>query len=243
MQQSIITDKSKDPLGSAVLDFYNGKLKHPLTTQSSTFEDDDFPVSYLFRTFEQMPVLEQKALKLAKGNILDVGACAGCHSLALQKMGKSVSAIDISATAVEVMLKTGVTNARHINFFNLQNEKYDTLLFLMNGAGIAGTIATLPFFFNKIKTLLNKGGQVLIDSSDVAYLYKNEDGSIDIDINGAYYGEFDFTFAYGDCKSASFSWLYVDIDTLKHYAHESGFKVKLIMKDDNNAYLAKLSIL
>lgn len=241
MQQPIITDKTKDPLGCAVLDFYEGNLQYPLSIKSSMFDDDELPVPYLFRTLEQMPEIEQKALELAKGNILDVGAGAGCHSRALQKMGKTVSAIDISPGGVDVMLKTGVKNARHIDFFTLQKEKYDTILFLMNGAGVAGTVDNLPVFFEKLGTLLNDDGQVLIDSSDVAYLYEDEDGAIEIDINGAYYGEFDFSFAYGNCKSDVFRWFYVDFETLSHYAQESGFQSELIMEDENNAYLVRIT--
>jgi len=241
MQQPIITQKTKDPLGCAVLDFFEGKLQHPLTIKSSMFDDDELPVPYLFRTLDEMPEIEQKALDLAKGKILDVGAGAGCHSLALQKMGKTVSAIDISPLAVEVMQKTGIKDARHLDFFTLQNEKYDTILFLMNGAGVAGTVDNLPSFFEKLGTILNKDGQVLIDSSDVAYLYEDEDGSVEIDINGAYYGEFDFSFAYGDCISDTFRWFYIDFETLSHYAKEAGFKSELIMEDNNNAYLIKLT--
>ena len=241
MQQPIITDKTKDPLGCAVLDFYEGKLQYPLAIKSSMFDDDELPVPYLFRKLEQMPEIEQKALELATGNILDVGAGAGCHSQALQKMGKTVSAIDISPGGVEVMLKNGVKNARHIDFFTLQDEKYDTILFLMNGAGVAGTVDNLSAFFEKLGTLLNDGGQVLIDSSDVAYLYEDEDGAIEIDINGSYYGEFDFSFAYGNCKSDIFRWFYVDFETLSHYAQESGFQSELIMEDENNAYLVRIT--
>src|ERR1035437_6027899 len=121
------------------------------------FDDDELPVPYLFRTFEEMPELEQKALTMAKGKILDVGAGAGCHSRALQKMGKTVSAIDISPGAVEVMQKSGVLSARHSDFFALEDEQYDTILFLMNGAGVAGTVDNLPVFFEKLKTVLEIG--------------------------------------------------------------------------------------
>ena len=213
MQQPIITSKEKDPLGCAVLDFYNGTIQHSLTIHSSMFDDDELPVPYLFRTLEEMPALEQKALELARGSILDVGAGAGCHSQALMKMGKTVKAIDISQGAVEVMKKTGI-QAQHIDFFTLQGETFDTILFLMNGAGVAGSVDNLPSFFEKLRILLPKGGQVLIDSSDVAYLYEDEDGVIEIDINDAYYGEFDFSFEYGDCKSDVFRWFYVDSEKL-----------------------------
>jgi protein-L-isoaspartate O-methyltransferase len=242
VQQPTITDKTKDPLGLAVLDYFEGKLQYPLTVQSSMFDDDELPVPYLFRTFEEMPELEQKALTMAKGKILDVGAGAGCHSRALQKMGKTVSAIDISPGAVELMQKSGVLSARHRDFFALEDEQYDTILFLMNGAGVAGTVDNLPVFFEKLKTVLAPQGQVLIDSSDVAYLYEDEDGAIEIDINAAYYGEFDFTFSYGKNKSDLFRWFYVDFETLSHYAQEAGFTAEMILEDDNNGYLVRLTL-
>lgn len=241
MQQPLITDRTKDPLGNAATDFFQGKQVFPLVIKSSKFDDDELPVHYLFRSLAQMPPIEQKALELANGRILDVGAGAGCHSKALDKMGKKVTSIDISPGAVELMKDTGIPDARHIDFFEVKNEKFDTILFLMNGAGVAGTVENLPVFFSKIKELLNKGGQVLIDSSDVKYLYENEDGSFDFDLNDAYYGEFDFMFEYNNCKSDTFLWFYIDFDTLASYAQESGFACEKLEDDDNNGYLARLT--
>jgi len=240
MQQPIITDKTKDPLGNAVLDFLKGEQKKPLTITSSKFDDDELLVNYLFRTLEQMPEIEQQALILAKGNILDVGAGAGCHSKALQKMGKTVTAIDISPGAVEVMQATGISDARHYDFFEMKNEKFDTILFLMNGAGLAGRVVNLSLFFTKIKELLSYGGQIILDSSDVKYLYENEDGSFEFDLNDNYYGEFDFSFQYGNSKSDTFNWFYIDFDTLSYYAEQSGFKAERIMDDSENGYLARI---
>lgn len=242
MQQPIISQIEKDPLGQAVSDFYEGKKIYPLVIHSSMFDDDELPVPYLFRSLQEMPEIEQKALALAQGHILDVGAGAGCHSVALQNMGKTVTAIDISPLAVDVMKKEGISDARHCDFFTLADESFDTIMFLMNGAGLAGSVENLPLFFTKIKSLLSSSGQVLIDSSDVKYLYEDEDGSIEININDSYYGEFDFSFEYHNCQSDTFRWFYIDFETLADYAVESGFKIEKIMEDDNNGYLARLWI-
>lgn len=170
-----------DPMGAAIYDYYKTGSADALVVHSSMFEDDEIPVDALFRDFEQMPDLEKAALELSSGRILDVGAGAGCHSLALEKMGKCSVAIDISDLAVRVMNERGV-DARKIDFYDESfTETFDTVLMLMNGTGIIGTVDNIPAFFDRLRSLLNPGGRVLIDSSDLRYLFQEEDGSLMID--------------------------------------------------------------
>ncbi|MGL5958821.1 MAG: class I SAM-dependent methyltransferase [Phocaeicola sp.] len=242
MYTSILSPE-KDPMGAAIFDYYKHQQADTLRVFSSQFDEDEIPVAQLFRDFEQMSVLEQKALKLAKGHILDVGAGSGCHTLALQAMDKEVTAIDISPLSVEVMQKRGVKQATLINLFDpALTTTYDTLLMLMNGAGIVGVLDNLPLFFTRIKELLRPGGCVLLDSSDLRYLFEEEDGSFLMDLAGDYYGEVDFTMQYKKVKGGSFDWLYVDFETLSHYAAECGFEATLIAEGEHYDYLAQLKL-
>ena len=179
-----ILSKDKDPMGAAILDYQKSGRAGRLRVLSSMFEEDEMPVKHLFRKVEEMPMLEQKALQLTKGRVLDIGAGSGCHTLALQEKGLEVKAIDISPLSCEAMELRGVKDAECINLFDEHLETgFDTILLLMNGTGIAGKIEHLPTLFNRLKALLNKGGQILIDSSDLKYIYENEDGSFDINLN------------------------------------------------------------
>jgi len=76
-----------------------------------------------------MPDIEQKALQLCRGKVLDVGAAAGCHSIVLKKSGLSIVPVDVSEKAVEVMKARGLPEAKQADYFEMKNEKYDTLLF------------------------------------------------------------------------------------------------------------------
>ena len=128
----------KDPMGRAIADYHkNGKASR-LRVFSPMFDEDEIPVTTLFRSLDDMPAIEREALQLAHGRILDVGAGAGCHSLALQGMGKDVTAIDISPLAVPTMHERGVKDVREQDFFALDGQ-YDTILMLMNGIGIVGS--------------------------------------------------------------------------------------------------------
>ncbi len=189
-----------------------------------------------------MPVLEQKALQLAKGRVLDIEAGSGCHTLALQEKGFTVKAIDISPLSCEAMKLRGVKDAECINLFDdhLEGTGFDTILLLMNGTGIAGKIEHLPALFQRLKALLNPGGQILIDSSDLKYIYENEDGSFDINLNGAYYGEVDYQMIYKDVKGDRFDWLYVDFPLLKSIAETCGLHGELVAEGEHYDYLARI---
>ena len=234
----------KDPMGAAIADYQKRGKAAKLRVFSSFFDEDEIPVSQLFRSFEEMPPLEKTALQMATGKILDCGAGSGCHSLALQNMGKEVQAIDISPLSVETMQQRGVKQASQINLFDKHFiEKLDRILMLMNGSGIIGKLAYMPLFFNKMKQILTPGGCIYMDSSDLRYLFEEEDGSIDIDLAGDYYGEVDFQMQYKQIKGESFDWLYIDFQTLKLYATQSGFTVELIEEGEHYDYLARLSLL
>lgn len=233
----------KDPMGAAIADYFEHHRADRLRVFSSQFDEDEIPVKELFRAEKQMPLLERTALSMATGRILDVGAGSGCHSLALQEAGKEVHAIDISPLSIEVMKRRGVQNVAQINLFDERFcESFDTILMLMNGSGIIGKLENLPAFFKKMKQLLRPGGCVLMDSSDLSYLFEEEDGSIVIDLAGDYYGEVDFQMQYKEVKGDSFDWLYIDFQTLSLYATENGFKAELVKKGKHYNYLAKLTL-
>ena len=236
-----VLDVRRDPMGVAIADFYKNGIAGRLRVQSSMFDEDEIPVAHLFREEDEMGDLELKALELSKGRILDVGAGAGCHALALQDRGVEVVAIDVSPLSVEVMTKSGVDDARLVNLYDeALCEKFDTILMLMNGSGIIGKIANMPQFFARIDSLLAEGGQVLMDSSDLIYLFEDEDGGVDIDLAGDYYGEVDFTMQYKNIKGETFDWLYIDFETLAFYAQENGFVAELVENGEHYDYLARI---
>ena len=235
-----IPANNEDPLGMAVSDYYTTSQEADIIVRSDIADNDVIPVSYLFRNVSDMPRIEQQALKLCKGKVLDVGAAAGCHSLVLLKRGIDVTALEISALCCEVMRKRGITDVIHMDFYRYENKKYDTLLFLMNGIGIAGTIQHLDKFLEKAYSLLNAGGRIIFDSSDIVYLYIEEDGSEWINLNNTYYGELTYTLQYKSITSQPFPWLFIDFNTLAPIAQRNGFKPQLIARGDHYDYLGIL---
>jgi SAM-dependent methyltransferase len=231
----------KDLFGKAILDYQTNNSSEDLVTETSISEADEMSVNYLFRTFSEMPKIEQEALKMCHGKILDVGCGAGSHSLYLEnEMVFEVTSIDISEKAIQACKLRGLKNARVQNVLDLENEKFDTILLLMNGTGIFGTLKETSKYLQKLKSLLNPNGQILIDSSDIIYMFdQNDDGSYLIPAD-AYYGELTFTIQYKGETEETFPWLYLDYNTLQNAAIANNMQCELITEGEHFDYLARL---
>lgn len=225
----------------ALQDYQGGHYSEDISTSSSLDEEDHIPLPYLFRSFAEMPKLEQKALELCRGSVLDIGAGAGSHSLYLQEKGLKVTALDASAGAIETCSKRGVEQTVHSALLDFKGSQFDTLLMLMNGIGIVGRMGNLHAYFLHLRSLLRPNGQILLDSSDIIYMFEeDDDGGVWVPDTGNYYGEVEFTMGYKGQKSDPFYWLYIDYHTLSNAAMSSGLKCELVEEGDHYDYLARL---
>ncbi|MGB5386489.1 MAG: methyltransferase domain-containing protein [Eudoraea sp.] len=232
---------SRDIFGMALIDFQKGNYSEDIITFSSLDEKDILPLPYLFRDYDAMPLIEQKALDLCRGTVLDVGCGSGSHSLYLQNKGVEVIGLDESEGAVCTSKLRGVKNVIHSNIYDYSGMKFDTILLLMNGVGIAGRLNGLPRLLNHLEGLLNPGGQILLDSSDIIYMFQvDDDGGYRIPNHGKYYGEIEFTMEYKGLKSAPFNWLYLDYNSLKQIAEQQNLSCELICEGIHYDYLAML---
>ncbi|WP_430412090.1 class I SAM-dependent methyltransferase [Kordia sp.] len=233
----------KDLFGKAILDYQQGNYTEDLVTATSISEEDSLPLPYLFRSYPEMPEIEQTALQLSKGKVLDVGCGAGSHSLYLQnEQNLDVTAIDVSKAAIEACKLRGITNAIETNVLDFSGN-FDTILLLMNGAGMCGKLKNIANFLNHLKTLLNKDGQILVDSSDIIYMFdEDEDGGKWIPSENDYYGELLYYVSYKGEHEAPFHWLYIDYNTLQNAAHACGLQCELLLEGEHYDYLAKLYI-
>jgi SAM-dependent methyltransferase len=224
----------RDVLGSAWLDYWHNQTVAPLLLHPSYGPTEEMPVNYFFRDAHEFPPIEQYALDLCRGQILDVGAGVGSHALFLQQQKKAVTTLEISPVGVQIQQARGVKCALQTDYRDYQPGGFDTVLLLMNGIGLVGSLAGLRDFFQRAKAWISPAGQLLFDSSDIAYLY--EDTNLPAD---GYYGEVRYQFEYRNCWGEWFSWLYVDQDTLRQVAQETGWQTQVIFQDDQDQYLVR----
>ena len=232
----------KDLMGRAIWDYYYQENSEDLQTETSISELDDLPVSYLFRDYQEMNALEKKALDSSFGKVLDVGSGAGSHSLYLQNERKlEVTALDISPKSIEVCKARGVKNAICEDLLQFSEKNFDTVLLLMNGTGIFQSLEHIDQYLQKLKSLVAENGQILLDSTDILYMYdQDEEGGVLVPATG-YYGELDYYLHYKGESELPMKWLYLDFDTLENAAIANGFKIQKIEQLEDS-YLAQLTL-
>lgn len=229
-----------NPFEQAFTDYFNGDKKATVIVHNTKGDDELMSVQYFFRSFKEMPELEQKALSQCSGSVLDIGAGSGIHALYLQDKGYDITALDIRPGFVNVMKKRGIKKVVLSDIFQYKENRFDTLLMMMNGIGFAINFEGLKKFLIHAKTLLKPGGQIILDSADLLFLYEEEDGSYLIDLNESYYGEVEYQVEYKGILEEPFKWLFVDFSNLSQYAEEAGFRSELLFEDDHHNYLARL---
>lgn len=233
----------KDLFGTAILDYQTHNAPENLITETTISEADEMSVAYLFRSFEDMPALEQTALALSFGTVLDVGCGAGSHSLYLQNnQHLDVTSIDISPNAIQACSLRGCQKAIVQDVMDMENQAFDTILLLMNGAGMCGRLSKMKGFLIKLKSLMKTNGQILLDSSDIIYMFdEDDDGGKWIPSDFEYYGEVVFDITYKGKKEKPFQWMYIDFQTLQNVALSVGLHCELILEGTHYDYLAKLT--
>jgi SAM-dependent methyltransferase len=229
---------------AAAMEAYHRGKHDAIMVVYDDFQRDEVPVSYFFRGSDQFPPLEQLALELCRGRVLDVGAGSGCHSLALQQRGFDVTAIEILPALVRILQERGVRDARLATWMDIDAEPFDTVFMMMNGLGLTETLAGLRHFFREARRLVRRGGQVLADSTDVRARLDPEAGRTGAleRPDGRYVGELHFQIEYEGRKGEPFPQLYVDANTLVRLAREEEWTCDIVSEpDEYGHYLARLS--
>lgn len=231
---------SWQPLGEALLDYQAGNVQATLIIRSSIEYDRQVPVKAFYRQSGNFPKIEKTAMEKCKGKVLDIGAGAGSHTIYLQKKGHDVTAIDINPLAIEVARERGVKNALCADIFTFEGDKYDTILMMMNGIGVARDLQGLSMLLQHLKTLLAPGGQILFDSTDISYVSSDDKAFASLKKHkGTYQGTVFYELEYKGKTGAVYPWLFIDKQTLTTIAESCGYHCH-IAYEIQDQYLARL---
>ena len=228
--------KTPSPADHACLDYWRRETAALLLLHTSYGTTEEMPVDYFFRDATEFPPLEQFALSVCQGRVLEIGAGTGGHALYLQQQGLAVTTLDTSAAAVRIQQERGVQQALLADYRTYNGLVYDTVLLLMNGIGVVGTLVGLRSFLQQAQQWLVPTGQLLFDSSDIAYLYDDIPAPTE-----HYYGEVRYQYEYQQQRGEWFPWLYVDSETLQAVAQSLGWHAQVIFQDDTDQYVARLT--
>jgi SAM-dependent methyltransferase len=203
---------------------------------------EEWPVSLFFRDADEFPPLERQALELCGTSVIDVGAGAGPHTLALLERGHDVLAVE-SLPEIAVMLRArGLPRVTVCSLDELPAGQADTVLMLMNGLGLAGTLDGLVPLLESARRLLAPGGRIVADSTDPRQWLEPEDTGDELLLqDGRFGGEVQFQLEYEGRRGELFPFLYVDPETLRDRGLRAGLQLEEVRPFADGTYLAILA--
>lgn len=243
MDGPVVRNAQWGPLGRALLDYHRGFTDARITVHTDLWHDESTPVEEFYRPQDQpLPEIEVVALDSCRGRVLDLGAGAGRHALELQKRGHEVTALDIAPDAVSVSRERGVKDVRCGDLKSVAGERFDTIVLLMHGIGLVGTLERLAAFLHSIQSHLEEDGQIIFDSADLGLVIPEyfDEGLDRWRSGGPYPGEIEYRLTYGELQGDPYPWLFIDPITLAERAKGTGFSTQVIARGKRGAFLSRL---
>jgi SAM-dependent methyltransferase len=229
-----------DPIGLACEEYWRRKKATKILVKSSIPEHSVIEASLFFRTFARMPKLEKMALSACRGSVLDLGGGVGSHGLYLQRKKFEVCLLDISERCCQIATERGVKKVFNQDFRRSLPGKYKTILMMMNGIGVCGTLVGLKAFLKKVKKNLQPGGCILFDSCDILFAYEQKNSAILLEVNRKYYGELIYETSYKKIKSEPFPWLFIGVDKMREIAEKMNYRFQVLHQQKDGRYLGRL---
>jgi SAM-dependent methyltransferase len=227
-------DEPWAPLDAALAAYRAGRRQVELVLRTDVAEEEHVPVSLFFRPVESMPAVERRALAEARGRVLDVGAGPGAHAAPLAAAGHAVTALEILPVALAALHGGGVVDVRDGGLEALgPEERFDTVLVLMNGLGLPGTMAALDDFLAALAGHLEAGGRILADSTDPARW--------DVPDDGRYVGEVHMQLEFDGQAGPPFPFLFVDPEALAAACTRVGLTCEVLEREEDGRYLARMA--
>jgi SAM-dependent methyltransferase len=235
------TDRSRwGPLADALRAYQDGRTDARLVVRTDLGTREEWPAALFFRTPRDFPCLEREALRNCGRRVIDVGAGAGPHALALLSEGHEVLAVESLPEIAAILTARGVEKVTVRPLEDLPARTADTVLLLMNGLGLAGTLDGLQPLLESAARLLAPGGRVVADSTDPRHFLEIGEAESLFGQDGRYGGEVQFQIEFEGEKGAPIPFLYVDAGTLAQHARKAGLSLFAALPFENGTYLAIL---
>ncbi|MFK7895568.1 MAG: class I SAM-dependent methyltransferase [Myxococcota bacterium] len=228
-----------EPLAAALMDHYESG--RPRRVQATRADGVCFEIETeeYFTLEGQLAKLDAQAMARCVGRVLDVGAGAGRHALALQSQGCEVVAIDLSPLCVALCEARGVRDARVFDVLDLGPDaplgQFDTIFFGMQTLGVAGGVGTLVKMLARLRASLAPGGCIVADSSALREAWDGE-----VEDTSPSRGEIVLSTRYRGWRGEPFPWLYLSESDLRAVAEEAGFLTETLGSDSGGEFLVAL---
>jgi SAM-dependent methyltransferase len=203
-----------------------------------------FGVAHYLAPYRKWPSPQRRALRLARGRVLDIGAGAGRVSLRLQEKGHEVVAIDSSPGAVDVCRRRGVREARVLRLEEVDGRlgRFDTVVLYGNNLGLLGSRAKGRRLLRRLDRITTARARILgeildpyPDAAPVHLAYHQRNREL-----GRMSGQIRIRIRYRDLATPWFDYLFLSRPELAELVEGTGWRLARTIDDASPIYVAVL---
>lgn len=234
-------ESEEDAFGHALLAVHKGEEVHEIVERDDGFVDSMSTKGY-FSDYEAWSPIEQKAMQLVKGRVLDIGCGAGRTSLYLQEKGFYVLGIDISPLALKVCTLRGLRRSKlmPIEIIGFKPNSFDTILMLGNNFGLFGNLKKAKRLLRRFHRMTSKDALIIASSRDP---YKT-DSPAHLQYHkmnkrkGRMSGQVKIRIRYEKYKGRWFDYLMVSREEMAQILSDTGWRIKEFLDAAGPYYIA-----
>ncbi|MBC8505803.1 MAG: class I SAM-dependent methyltransferase [Anaerolineales bacterium] len=236
--------ENEDAHGQELFNYYINNEGAEIIERDDGFIAASTNVSAYFAPYNQWPVHQQEAMKLAHGRVLDIGAGAGRHSLYLQNQGLEVTAVDNSPKAVELCRLRGVNDARLLPITKISRhiEPFDTIIMMGNNFGLFANPQRAKRLLRRFHNLTFDGGTIIAETND-PYQTERPDHLEYHEFNrqrGRMPGQLRLRVRYRKFKTPWMDYLMVSKDEMKEIVADTGWHIDHFIDSESPIYIVVL---
>jgi hypothetical protein len=234
----------EDAFGQSMFDFYSGKGGYEVVER-----DDGLvaiaggPRTYLAE-YKDWSVHQKKALRFARGKVLDIGCGAGRHAFYLQEKGLDVLGVDASPLAIKICKLRGLRKTKLLSITQLTRSlgTFDTMLMLGNNFGLFGSFGRARWLLKRFYRMTSDEARIIAETRDpygtddpchLAYHKLNRK-------RGRMSGQLRIRIRYKTYATPWFDYLLVSKDEMRAILDGTGWQVTRFMDTTDPAYVAAI---
>jgi SAM-dependent methyltransferase len=238
--------RDKDAYGQLIVAYLEGKLSYEIVERDDGSIGPSGGAPTYFAKYKNWPDWQKRAIKFARGRVLDIGAGAGRVSLYLQKRGCKVTAIDNSPLAIQVCRKRGVKDARVIAIDDVGEFSpgtFDTVVMYGNNFGLFGSRARAKQLLKTLHWRTTPNAVFIVESNDpyktsdpshLAYQKRNRK-------RGRMSGQLKIRIRFRESIGDWFDYLLVSQKEMQEILKGTGWKVREFFDSGKSSYTAVIA--
>ena len=236
--------KKQDAYGAAMWDYFRSQGGYEIVERDDGLATTSSGPPAYMAPFKDWPDRQKRAIRLARGRVLDIGCGCGRVALHVQNKGVDAAGIDVSPLAIKVCKARGLKQAKVMSITELPGTlgAFDTIVMYGRNFALMGSFKRARWLLRRFRAMTGPNARIIAETCDpyetampvhLAYHRANRR-------RGRMSGQLRIRIRYQQYATPWFDHLLVSKDEMRDIVAGTGWKISRFFDSKGSAYIAVL---